>query len=477
MKNKVCLPLLLLTACAPHAWAAPTADVVLNDNYRLHGAMVSYGPQGMVLKHAASTRDITILPSAIRAVYFANTEDQDTPPRDKLFIASGSQDIIPCTIKAVTADKVQYLDMFGHQRSIPRNQVAGFRLASQQSRGFWQEPLVFDSSWLTSKNDEDYRAQSGKKLLSALKPKLENGKYQYKLINNTYPTWVPLYKNIGLDPSSFTFRVTLNMDGSNDRAGLLFCFGGKDNVSFRSNSGSGASRLMLNIVPGRCLLLREQKSGISVLAEVPIPMPKMTDNLDIRLTSSRRGNNEQVYELLVGDLPPKLITDPFQTTAPLAGDAFGLQMEGSVSLTMSRLQLSALALQVHPLTTGGLNTMDMVLTTEEDAIPCTVNDYNEKSKVLTLSTSKEYPGIPKNMVIPVNYLDTVFFASSVQNGVQQQRNSVMMNDGSRLHGEIKAMDASSLTLQHAQLGKIAVPLKHVTRIEFLDAAQPARSKP
>lgn len=78
-------------------------------------------------------------------------------------------------------------------------------------------------------------------------PKLDGEKYQYKLSNGNYPTWVPLYKSIGLDPSSFTFRIALTMDGSSDRAGIVFCFGGKENVTFRSNAGSSLNRLMLSM--------------------------------------------------------------------------------------------------------------------------------------------------------------------------------------------------------------------------------------
>lgn len=86
--------------------------------------------------------------------------------------------------------------------------------------------------------------------MNALKPKVQGDKYQYRLGNNDYPTWIPLYKNIGLDPSSFTFRTTITMDGNNDRSGIVFCFGGNENIPFRSNSGSNLNRLMLSISPG-----------------------------------------------------------------------------------------------------------------------------------------------------------------------------------------------------------------------------------
>lgn len=87
-------------------------------------------------------------------------------------MATGHRDIIPCNIISITQDKVQYRDMLGNERSIPRDQVAGFRLDTLQEKGFWQEPLIFDNSWVYSGNrEDDYRTQSGRKLMNALKPK------------------------------------------------------------------------------------------------------------------------------------------------------------------------------------------------------------------------------------------------------------------------------------------------------------------
>ena len=87
------------------------------------------------------------------------------------------------------------------------------------------------------------------------------------------------------------------MNGNNDRSGIVFCFGGNENIPFRSNSGSNLNRLMLSISPGKCTLLREQKSGILVLGEAAIPAPILTEGVDIQLTASRQGGNKQVYEL------------------------------------------------------------------------------------------------------------------------------------------------------------------------------------
>lgn len=478
MKNRSRLFLFLAPVCLLHAWGAPTVDVVMDDQHRLRGEIVSYGRQGMVIKHPAMRQNAVISPSEIRALYFSGTSSPDLRARDKIFMNTAHQDIIPCNITSITPDKVQYRDMFGSARSVPRSQVAGFRLDTLQEKGFWQEPLVFDNSWLSG-NDNDYRTQSGKKLMTALRPKVDGDKYQYKLTNSNYPTWVPLYKSIGLNPSSFTFRITLTMDGNNDRSGIVFCFGGKQNVTFRSNSGSSVNRLMLSIAPGKCTLLREQKSGIVILGEVDIPTPMMTEGVDIRLTSSRHGNTEQVYELLVGDMPPRLMTDPTPPEHPLEGDAFGLQMEGHVALTISRLRLSSITLSSKALTKNGHHATDLVLTKEEDAIPGTILAYDGRDKTLMISTDKEYPDIPRQLSIPANYLDTVFFAETEKKPPQPEQvaHSILMKDGSRLHGNILSMDSGKIVLSHPQLGRLALPLKNITRVEFLNSSQPARSTP
>lgn len=478
MKNSLLIFLLLAPACLLHAWAEPSVDVVTEDNYRLRGEIVSYGKQGMVIRHPAMRQNAVIHPSAIRALYFTDTSSPDLRARDKIFMATSHQDIIPCNIISITPDKVQYRDMFGSTRSIPRSQVAGFRLNTFQEKGFWQEPLVFDNSWLYSGNDDNL-IQSGRKLMNALKPRIQGDKYQYKLSNSDYPTWVPLYKSIGLDPSSFTFRISLTMDGNNDRSGIVFCFGGKENTPFRSNSGSNINRLMLSISPGKCTLLREKKSGIVVLGEVNIPAPALTEGVDIRLNSSRHGKDEQVYELLVGDMPPKLMKDPAPVEQPLQGDAFGLQMEGHVSLTMTRLSLSSITLSAKSVTKNGNTGTDLVLTKEEDAIPGSVSSYNGKDKVLTFSTDKEYPGIPRELSIPAKYLDTVFFAQQKKKAEPNSPSchSILMKDGSRLHGDILSMGTGKIMLQHPQLGQISLPLKNIIRVEFQDASQPSRSTP
>lgn len=57
------------------------------------------------------------------------------------------------------------------------------------------------------------------------------------------------------------------------------------------------------------------------------------------------------------------------------------------------------------------------------------------------------------------------------------RHSLQMKDGSRLHGDILSMDSLNIILRHPQLGQISLPLKNITRVEFLNPAQPSRSTP
>lgn len=91
-----------------------------------------------------------------------------------------------------------------------------------------------------------------------------------------------------------------------------------------------------------------------MLGEAAIPAPILTEGVDIQLTASRQGGNKQVYELLIGDLPPRLITDPSPPEQPLQGDAFGLQMEGHVSLTISKLALSSITLSAKSVAKTGM---------------------------------------------------------------------------------------------------------------------------
>jgi hypothetical protein len=39
------------------------------------------------------------------------------------------------------------------------------------------------------------------------------------------------------------------------------------------------------------------------------------------------------------------------------------------------------------------------------------------------------------------------------------------------------MDSLRIILRHPQLGQISLPLKNITRVEFLNSAQPSRSTP
>lgn len=146
MNNRIRLSLLLAPACLLTAWANSVIDVVTDNNYRLRGEIISYGKQGIVIKHPAMRQNAVILPSGIRALYFTGTASPDLRARDKIFMAAGHRDIIPCNIISITQDKVQYRDMLGHERSVPRSQVAGFRLNTLQEKGFWQEPLILTTA-------------------------------------------------------------------------------------------------------------------------------------------------------------------------------------------------------------------------------------------------------------------------------------------------------------------------------------------
>ena len=154
-------------------------------------------------------------------------------------------------------------------------------------------------------------------------------------------------------------------------------------------------------------------------------------------------------------------------------------MEGHVSLTISKLALSSITLSAKSVAKNGNAETDLVLTKEEDAIPGSVSGYDSKTGTLTLSTDKDYPGIPRDLSIPAKYLDTVFFAEQNRKDDSRSpaRHSLQMKDGSRLHGDILSMDSLNIILRHPQLGQISLPLKNIPRVEFLNPAQPSRSTP
>ena len=117
MNNRIRLSLMLAPACLLTAWANSVIDVVTDNNYRLRGEIISYGKQGIVIKHPAMRQNAVILPSGIRALYFTGTASPDLRARDKIFMAAGHRDIIPCNIISITQDKVQYRDILGHEGS------------------------------------------------------------------------------------------------------------------------------------------------------------------------------------------------------------------------------------------------------------------------------------------------------------------------------------------------------------------------
>lgn len=91
MNNRIRLSLMLAPACLLTAWANSVIDVVTDNNYRLRGEIISYGKQGIVIKHPAMRQNAVILPSGIRALYFTGTASPDLRARDKIFMGCGAQ--------------------------------------------------------------------------------------------------------------------------------------------------------------------------------------------------------------------------------------------------------------------------------------------------------------------------------------------------------------------------------------------------
>ncbi len=128
MKNNRFIFPALMVAGLTTALGAPDADIVIEGNYRLRGEIVSFDKDKVVLKHPAVKKEMKLLPAGIKAMYFSGGQAQNMSAKDKLFMANGHRDIIPCTILSVTDNEVQYKDMFGHAHTTMRDQVAGFRL-------------------------------------------------------------------------------------------------------------------------------------------------------------------------------------------------------------------------------------------------------------------------------------------------------------------------------------------------------------
>ncbi len=484
MKNNRFIFPALMVAGLTTALGAPDADIVIEGNYRLRGENVSFDKDKVVLKHPAVKKEMKLLPAGIKAMYFSGGQAQNMSAKDKLFMANGHRDIIPCTILSVTDNEVQYKDMFGHAHTTKRDQVAGFRLNTLREKGYWQEPLIFDNSWITEdKQRNNINNNQRKKMLTAFRPEMQaDGSYAYRLNRNKYPTWARLHKNIGLDPQSFIFRTNLSIEtpsgsGNTTNNAILFCFGGTEDSVFRTNfSNRGANRLLLCVFPNRCVLMREQKKSMRILGEVKVPEKEMTRGVEIRLISSRQDEKVQSYELLVGDQAPLVVKDT--APEPLEGNAFGFHLEGYYNLNITRLGLSALTLSAKSLSKDKALKTDLVLTNEEDAIPCTLVSYDSHAQKLVLNTDKEYPGISRRLDIPVKYLDTVFLTGA---GPAKEKSPVnhgiLLKDGSRLHGTIRSISDDKLILQHPELGALTLPLNNITRVEFINSAGPDRSTP
>lgn len=90
MNNRIRLSLLLAPVCLLTAWANSVVDVVTDSNYRLRGEIVSYGKQGIVIKHPAMRQNAVILPSEIRALYFTGTSSPDLQSQGQDFHGHGA---------------------------------------------------------------------------------------------------------------------------------------------------------------------------------------------------------------------------------------------------------------------------------------------------------------------------------------------------------------------------------------------------
>ncbi len=483
MKNKTyCALLLALPMIAGGlSQAAPQADIFIDGNYRLRGEIVSFTGEKVVLKHHAMKENVHLLPAGIKSIYFYGEKARNISARDKIFLANKNQDIIPCTIMTVTQNEVKYKDMFGQVHTAKRNQVAGFRINTLREKGYWQEPLIPDSSWITeSKQDNNITNTQRKKMLTNCRPEiLPDGSYIYRLNRNKYQTWARLHKDIGLNPASFIFNLNCSIEAdrnnSNNAYAILYCFGGSSAKPFRSNFSNSSSRLLLGVGPTRCALLRERQNGMTLLGEIRTDPKEMSKGVNIKLISSYDGT-QQTYELLIGNNAPLVIKD--NSKEPLEGNAFGFHFEGYYNINITKMGLSALTLSSKAIKKNDKLQTDLVMTNEEDAIPCHLISYDAAAQMLQLETDKEYPGIPRRLDIPTKYLDTIYFNSTrADTGKSNPTHGILMNDGSKLCGAVQNMTADKLELNHPELGLKSQPLSNITRIEFINPAAPTRSTP
>ncbi len=181
------------------------------------------------------------------------------------------------------------------------------------------------------------------------------------------------------------------------------------NIPFRSNSGSNLNRLMLSISPGKCTLLREQKVRHPRAGGSGHSGPHSDGGRGYSIDSLPPGWKQAGLRAVDRRSAAQTDNRPQPAGTAITGDAFGLQMEGHVSLTISNCPFLH-----HP------ERQIRGQKRECRDRPCPDKGRRRhsgfrqrliaKTGTLTLSTDKDYPGIPRDLSIPSKYLDTVFFA-------------------------------------------------------------------
>lgn len=475
MKNKFSAFCLFLLTSLP--LYATGVDLLMHNNMRLSGEFIKFKKDGVTIKHALFKKNITILTNKLKGIYFHSPSTTNLQAKDKLFLATVHKDIIPCTIREITPTHVKFDDFKGTTHVLEKKLVAGIKLNAIKEQSLWKEPLIFDSSWLIpGKSDKDYKYIARKNFLTKLHPEINGDKYLYTVSAggpSNQQLYAPVCKDVGLNPNAFIFRTHIKMT-PNQGNGPAFCFGGKLDADFRtfSNLNNTEERIFLTIRKCSCVLMRQGNKALQLLGEIPISNDDISKGVNIQLISSRNKQGKNSYELIVDGYPPLQIEDPLST--PLRGGVFAFQMEANLPLMqIAKLQLASLSVNPESLNQSIAHSAEVVLTNEGDAIPGTLTHYSAKNKSLHLSLQKEYPNIPKELDIPAKYIESIIFPPEKNSPPLSEKNTtftqnILLNNGSCLQGEVLDISQNVIELNHPQLGKLALPLKNVVRIDYSD---------